>query len=142
MSKLIPKVIIDTNIVLSALLFSGSVSALVEKWQSGKIHFLITRPILDEYIRALSYPKFELSEADVEYLIEEEILPYVTVLTRQKRHTFKLPKISDVDDEKFLEAAMMGRADYLVTGDKVLLQVKKIGITQIVTRSDFLKHIH
>ena len=142
MPKLIPKVIIDTNIVLSALLFSGSVSALVEKWQSGKIHFLITRPILDEYIRALSYPKFELSEADVECLIEEEILPYVTVLTRQKKHTFKLPKISDVDDEKFLEAAMMGRADYLVTGDKVLLQVKKIGITQIVTRSDFLKHIH
>lgn len=135
--KNVPYVILDTNVVVSALLFKGECSFITGLWKNSQIKFLLTRPILDEYIRVLSYPKFSLSEADIEFLIEEEILPYVLVLTGKKKHLFKIPKISDPDDAKFLEAALLGKAHFLVTGDKVLLNLKQIGATQILTPADF-----
>jgi len=52
------RVVLDTSAVISALLFSGVSSKLVSLWQNGLITPLLSREVLDEYLRVLSYPKF------------------------------------------------------------------------------------
>ena len=71
------RVVLDTNALVSALLFSGISSKLVSLWQNGLITPLLSREILDEYLRVLSYPKFALSE--------EEILPFAEVVKPKRR---------------------------------------------------------
>jgi hypothetical protein len=66
------RVVLDINAVVSALLFSGISSKLVSLWQKGSITPLLSRPVLDEYLRVLSYPKFELSEKEIKELIQRD----------------------------------------------------------------------
>ena len=69
------RVVLDTNVLVSALIFTGISSELVPLWQRSAITVLLSRGILEEYLRVLSYPKFQLSEAEIKALIEEELLP-------------------------------------------------------------------
>ena len=55
------RVVLDTNVLISALLFSGVASDLVPLWQKEKITVLLSREILEEYLRVLAYPKFQLT---------------------------------------------------------------------------------
>jgi putative PIN family toxin of toxin-antitoxin system len=78
------RVVLDTNVLVSALLFTGISSELVPLWQRSIITVLLSRGILEEYLRVLSYPKFQLSEAEIKGLIEEELLPYVEVVNPRR----------------------------------------------------------
>lgn len=133
-----PRVVLDTNVLLSALLFEGVVSRLVSSWKSGGFLCLLTRPILDEYLRALAYPKFQLTDREIKILIEEDLLPFIEVVYESKG---AVPRLKDRDDEKFLAACLGGKADVLITGDKELLTVKSIGKTMIESPANFLKRI-
>ena len=114
------RVVLDTNVVVSALLFSGISSKLVPLWQSGAITALVSRNILEEYLRVLSYPKFRLSESEIKDLIQEELLPYVEVVKRQRR----LRVVErDPSDDKFVECAVAGKARVIISGDKDLLSI-------------------
>ncbi len=75
------RVVLDTNVLVSALLFTGVSSQLVPLWQRSAITVLLSRDILEEYLRVLSYPKFQLSEAEIKSLTEDELLPYVKVVS-------------------------------------------------------------
>jgi uncharacterized protein len=59
------RIVLDTNTVTSALLFSGTASRLVPLWQSRRVVMLISRAILEEYLRVLAYPKFRLSNEEI-----------------------------------------------------------------------------
>jgi len=58
------KVVVDTNVLVSALLFGGKPEKLMPLWQRGTIRPLASKEIIDEYLRVLTYPKFKLSEED------------------------------------------------------------------------------
>ena len=77
--KVIP-VVIDTNIVISGLLFGGKVGKIVKMWKNRRIQPFLSQEIMNEYIRALTYPKFSLSEQEINYLLYREILPYFEVI--------------------------------------------------------------
>jgi len=130
------RIVLDTNVFLSALIFDGECSKLVPLWQKGEFLYLLTRPILDEYVRALSYPKFQLADREIKALVEEDLLPFVEVVQETKG---AVPRLKDRDDEKFLSAALGGKADILVTGDKELLSLKNIGRATIESPGDYLK---
>jgi uncharacterized protein len=130
------RVVLDTNSVISALLFSGTASRLVPLWQSRRIIALISRTILEEYLRVLAYPKFRLSNEEIQGLMEEELLPFVeTVRVRRRLSVVR----RDPDDDKFLECAVAGRAECLVTGDRDLLDLGSYRRVQILTVRDFLE---
>ena len=114
------RVVLDTNTVVSALLFSGISSKLVSLWQKGLITPLLSREILDEYLRVLSYPKFDLSEGEIKELIQEEILPYAEVV-KPKRRLRVVQR--DPSDNKFVECAVAGKARVIISGDKELLSL-------------------
>ena len=75
------RVVLDTNVIVSALLFTGKVSCLVDKWKSGSMILLATKEIIQGYLRVLAYPKFELTETEIETVLNQEILPSVDLVT-------------------------------------------------------------
>jgi len=119
-----------------SLLFSGIASGLVPLWQSRQITVLVSNSILKEYLRVLGYQKFGLSESEIRGLIEEELLPYVEAIEVRRR----LPAVCrDPEHMKFLECAMIGRAEYLITGDQDLRSLGSYRDVTIVTAGEFLQ---
>jgi putative PIN family toxin of toxin-antitoxin system len=130
------RVVLDTNVVVSALLFTGTSSKLVQLWQGGVITALVSRSILEEYLRVLSYPKFKLSEGDIRGLIQEELLPYLEVVKIGRRL-----RVVDRDpsDDKFVECAVAGKARVIISGDKDLLSIGRYRKTLIQSPAQFLE---
>jgi uncharacterized protein len=131
------RVVLDTNVLVSALLFTGTSSELVPLWQKGVITALLSRVILDEYLRGLSYPKFQLSEDEIKGLIQEELLPYVEVVNPRSR--LRVVK-RDPSDDKFLECAVTGKAEVIISADKDLLSLGRYRRIRIQTPAQFLEH--
>lgn len=129
------RVVLDTNAVISALLFSGVSSKLVSLWQNGSITPLLSREILDEYLRVLSYPKFQLSEEEIKQLIQEEILPFAEVVKPKRR--LRVVR-RDPSDNKFLECAVAGKASVILSGDKDLLSLRSFRRIRIQSPAQFL----
>ena len=74
------RVVIDTNVLVSALLFGGVSGRLVPLWKSGRVQPLASQAMIDEVLRVLAYPKFNLSPKEVEFLLYEEILPWFEIV--------------------------------------------------------------
>ena len=125
--------------MISALLFSGTAARLVPLWQSRRITLLISREILTEYLRVFAYPKFQLSDQEIRPLIEEGLLPFVeTIRVRRRLAVVR----RDPDDDTFLECAVAGRAQYLVTGDRDLRELGTFRGTTILTAGEFLERMN
>lgn len=115
-----PRVVLDTNIVLSALLFTaGRLTWVRQAWQRNQVQPLICGTTARELIRVLAYPKFGLSETEREALLAD-ILPYAEVVTLPDPWP-ALPRCRDPQDQVFLALGEVGAADALVTGDADLL---------------------
>lgn len=132
------RAVLDTNIIISALLFSGPPSHLVPAWQSGRLRPVVSAPMLDEYIRVLAYPKFRLTEPDMRGLIEDELLPFIESVTVPPAI---VPNVRDPDDAKFISCALTAGVRWLVSGDDDLLSLRRVKSVEIVTVTTFLQHL-
>jgi uncharacterized protein len=133
-----PVVVLDTNLVLSALVFaSGRLAPLRSAWQSGRIVPLVSAATASELMRALGYPKFKLSAEDRDELLAD-CLPHCRGVRLPARLP-KLPLCRDTNDQMFIELAAVGKADFLVTGDKDLLVMAAEFGGRIVTTGAFLE---
>ena len=130
--------VIDTNVVISALLFGGVPGQLIDLWKTGRIVPLITEEIMTEYIRVLAYPKFKLSEEEINYIIHQEILPFFKVV---KSVPGSLIIKEDPDDDKFIQCAEAGKATIIISGDRHLLALKSYKDIEIRTPNQFIKNI-
>jgi putative PIN family toxin of toxin-antitoxin system len=120
------RVVFDTNTVVSALLFeNGQLSWLRDHWRSSEVDPLVSKPTIDELIRVLAYPKFDLKKVDIEVLLAD-YLPFTSAVTVTPQA--QSPRCSDVNDQMFVDLSIQGQADILVTGDRALLAMD-IGIT-------------
>ena len=133
-----PRVVLDTNIFVSALLFTGRASSLVSFWREERIIPLVSKEMVQEYLRVLSYPKFSLTEKEIHILFHEEILFFSKVIQITKPFP---PTCRDPADDHFLACAVAGKADALVTGDEDLLVLKRMGHCPILSLDAFLKKI-
>lgn len=115
------RVVFDTNVVLSALVFpAGSLAWLRDAWRDGRLVPLASGQTATEFIRALSYPKFGLSEEDVFNLLED-YLPFAEIVEVGLVESEVVCR--DADDQKFITLALSAGADALVTGDQDVLRV-------------------
>lgn len=130
------KAVLDTNVVVSALLFRGELSRLHVLWRKKAFTIAASREIIEEYIGVLAYPKFKLTEKEIEALVQEELLPYIEPVTVNEA----TKGISvDPDDDKFLACAEAAKAHFIVSGDAHLLDLKTYKGCPIVTAEKFLK---
>jgi putative PIN family toxin of toxin-antitoxin system len=131
------RLVIDTNILISALLAGTSLPAhLIVLWREGRFDLLTSAEQLDELMRVTRYPKIRerLAPALAGRLINE-IRDLAVLLT-------ELPVVTaspDPHDNYLLAMAASGSADFLVTGDKRdLLALRLFEGTKIITVRDFL----
>lgn len=123
------RVVLDTNVVLSALLFPrGQLAWIRDVWSTGRIQPLISGPTARELIAALAYPKFRLNETEVETLLAA-YLPFADAIDVPDGPVAGVPRCADPDDQKFLNLAAVGRADVLVSGDRALRTLASTGFS-------------
>jgi putative PIN family toxin of toxin-antitoxin system len=134
--KKIIRVVLDTNVLISALLFKGELTRMVGLWQSGKMIPIISKETFDELRTVLEYPKFSLSRAEIKSLIEQEVLPFFEVVNVSN---YVKGACRDPGDDKFISCAISANADCIVTGDKDLSDLKKYQSISILPASDFIK---
>ena len=134
--KKIIRVVLDTNVLISALLFKGELSRIVGLWQKGKIIPVISKETFDELRTVLEYSKFSLSRAEIKSLIEHDILPFFEVVNVSKHVK---GTCRDPEDDKFISCAIAASVDWIVTGDKDLSDLKKYQSIRIIHASDFIK---
>jgi len=133
-----PRVVLDTNVVVSALVFAqGHLAALRHAWQSGRCRPLVSRATAGELVRVLTYPKFGLG-ADEQRELLADYLPYCTTV-RIPRKPPRTPACRDPFDVAFLQLAIAGRAEYLITGDRDLLALARRFSCPIITAGQWLR---
>ena len=126
-------VILDTNIVMSAIFFSRTLTPIISHWASGSFKLALTKDIAEEYVDV-----YQRMSAKYVALMEQT---FQTILASAEYfEPTKLNKqiCKDADDDIFLECALSAKADFVVTGDKLLLAVGKIGLSEIIEARKFI----
>ncbi len=134
----IRRVVFDTNVVLSALLFpNGRLAWLRSHWREGSAVPLISPATAREITRVLAYPKFRLSEL---YRIEllAMYIPYCESLNLADKCPIEC---RDSKDQPLLDLAHSGKADLLVTGDNDLLALAGQPAFVIETPEDYRRRV-
>jgi putative PIN family toxin of toxin-antitoxin system len=131
------RVVADTNILVSAILFGGHPERVFLAGSRWEIQLLTSLFLLKELERVLK-GKFKLSSHLVREIIEE-----VRVVAEIVQVSSHIKAISHPDeDNRVLECAIDGRADFIVTGDtKHILPLKEYGGIKILSASGFLRHL-
>lgn len=128
------RVVIDTNVFISAILKSGNPEKIISLWRQGNIHLLLSPFLATEILTVLH--RLEIGST------------YIQQLTyRLEHHTIQILPSSpitlcrDLKDNEILSLAVDGAADYIITGDADLLTLGKIEKTIIMKPKDFLKEV-
>ena len=113
------RVILDTNVFVSGVFFSGPSFRILEAWRDGRLHIVISQEILDEYRRVGETLAKQFPAVNI-----HPILELVTV----KAEMFQAQELAgsicdDPDDDKFLACALASKTYVIVSGDKHLLKV-------------------
>jgi putative PIN family toxin of toxin-antitoxin system len=131
------RVVLDTNIVVAALLFTrGPAVRVRQAWHSHQLLPLVSRATVAELVRVLACPKFRLSAEDQAELLAD-YLPAASVVNVPEPPP-AVPPCRDVHDLRFLHLAAAGRADALVTGDADMLALAGQTRWRIVTLAELL----
>ena len=135
-----PRAVLDTNVVLSALIFAGGrLVPLRNAWQQGRCIPLVSRATAQELARALAYPKFRLTGAEQQELLGDYLAYAETV--RMPAKPPKTPACRDPFDVPFIQLATVGHADFLITGDRDLLTLAGEIACRVVTAREPLQVI-
>ena len=127
------RVVLDTNVLVSGLGWSGPPAAIVDAVTAGELTLLSSSALRAELRRVLSYPKLAKVFANPDAIADLVASASVEVLT-----TTQLQVVADDSDNRVLEAALDGGADYIVSGDDDLLALGSFEGIPIVTPVIFL----
>ena len=131
------KIVLDTNVLISALIKVGKPRELVLKIAKGKVQLVLSREILDEFIQVTEDPRIR------KYIEEDTKIKFLNTIgniSSVVRVKSKLRVVKeDPDDDILLRTAHDGKANYIVSGDRHLLSLKKFRKIEIVTVAQMLE---
>ncbi len=132
------KAVLDTNILVSGILYeAGPQAKLLGLARLGRFEVILSVDIIAELRDVLSRPKFNLTEGEVDSTIKELLKFCKVVIPHEKLNVVK----ADPKDNIIIEAAVSSRADFVVSGDKHLLDLKKFRTIKIINTFEFLKEL-
>jgi putative PIN family toxin of toxin-antitoxin system len=128
------KVVLDTNVLISAIAFGGKPRQILEAVFRGEIALFLSEYILDELKAVLERPKFGFPSEVILTILSElhTIGTFVTPSTRI------LEIQEDTDDNRIIECAVAARANYIISGDTHLLNLKQYQNVRIVSPDEYL----
>ena len=127
------KAVIDTNVLISGVFWSGTPARILEHWSQGSFEMAVSEPILQEYRRVL----VEISAGRRHDLVQRWLLHiarYAQVVSIDAHVHLSV----DPDDDKFIECALASKAQYVVSGDRHLLTLNRVGSVAIANPAHFL----
>ncbi|MCL2804855.1 MAG: putative toxin-antitoxin system toxin component, PIN family [Treponema sp.] len=129
------KIVLDANIFISALFWGGNPRIILERAIKKTDELFISKEILDEIKDVLERPKFHAGKNEIEYFIKsiEEIADIVFINKRIKNGS------RDKTDNKYIECAIAANADYIISGDIHLLELKEYNNVYIVSVKEYLE---
>ena len=131
------RVVLDTNIFISGIFWSGDSEKILYAWSNEELEIITSSEIIREIVETLMDFKIQLPI--------NTLLLWLSILSMKSSMVEPEEEINvvkeDSDDNKFIEAAVAGKADYIVTQDNHLLKIKDFRGINILTPKDFLKII-
>jgi len=113
------KVVVDTNVFISGVFFSGPPNQILRAWRENRIEILISPQILEEYARVGERLTDRFEAVTLEPAMKL-VLAHTTIV--EPEATME-PIASDPDDDKFFACALAGGSRLIISGDKHLLAV-------------------
>ena len=128
------RIVLDTNVLISGIYFSGLPGKILQTWRSRKLQLLVSVEILEEYLTVAE--RLASRYGGVEY---EGILGLI-VQNAELVQTTDLPEpvCEDPDDDKFLACALASNTNIIVSGDSDLLKVSGYCGIQVLTPKEFI----
>lgn len=135
------RIVVDTNILVSATFWTGIPFRIIECAEENLFELLLSKAIIDEFIEVLNYKEIQEKvrgrHLEMTHTIEKLISIASIVEPREKIKAVK----DDPDDDKVIECAVEGKADYIVSRDKHLLRLKEFRGIKIASPEEFVKLI-
>ncbi|GJQ35492.1 MAG: PIN domain-containing protein [Anaerolineaceae bacterium] len=126
------RIVLDTNIFISSVL-GGKLKIIVDEWKAGKFKLIVSEAIAREYLDVINRPKFNIPPIEI-VTVTEFLLQAAEFVTPEEQIVVV---VADPTDNKFLEAAIAGKVDYIVSGDRHLLELGSFREIPIIKAMDF-----
>ncbi len=132
-SELIPKVVIDTNIYISAIFWGGKPREVIDLGRDENM-LIFTSSDIEREIAEKLRTKFRLDDEETNQIISD--FSTFTIPVKITKQIQAVP--DDPDDDKFIECAVFCGADFIISGDQHLLRIKEYEGIKILTAAEFL----
>jgi putative PIN family toxin of toxin-antitoxin system len=131
------KVVLDTNVLISAILFGGKPRQILEKAIRGEIRLCLSEPILEELKGVLQRSKFDYSPEMIQFILTElmSIADFVN-----PSETLNVV-LEDSEDNRILECAVEAKVNYIISGDLHLLKLNRYRNIEVLNVAAFLERL-
>jgi putative PIN family toxin of toxin-antitoxin system len=129
------KIVLDANIFVSSLFWGGNPRKVLERAINKSDELFISKEILYEVEEVIGRPKFHAGINEIEFYIKSiEEIAHKIVPNKKIKNGSK-----DKTDNKYIECGIAANADYIISGDFDLLEIKEYGSIKIITAKEYLE---
>ena len=128
------KIVLDTNVLISAIFFYGPPYQVLKAWQEGRIKIAISEEILTEYQWVAEELSKQFPSVDIEQILELLTIHAEIVDTQG----FEVTVCEDPDDNMFISCALASKSKIIVSGDKHLLRISGYKNIDVFKPRDFI----
>ena len=131
------KIVLDTNVLILAILFGGKPRQILEKAIRGEIRLCLSEPILEELSGVLRRSKFDYSPETIQFILTEltGIADFVN-----PSETLNVV-LENPEDNRILECSVEAKANYIISGDLHLLKLSKYRNIEVLNAAAFLERL-
>lgn len=131
---MVPKVVLDTNIIVSAFGWKGAPHQILLRCIAGDFHLHLSPTLVQETTRVLAYPKFGFKKSQI-----GEFAVLIVEIATMVNPSFTLDLVTaDPSDNRVLECAISAGCPFIVSGDRHLLELRNLQEIQVVAPEAFL----
>ena len=131
------KIVLDTNVFISGIFFSGSPAQILKAWKEQKIQIVLSKDILDEYQRVAGELSAKFPSVNIEPIIELLTIYGEVVETAG----ISVTVCEDPDDNMFLECAIASNSKIIVSGDNHLLKISGYQGIDVLKPREFIDNV-
>lgn len=128
------KIVLDTNVFISGIFFSGPPSIILQAWRDAKIQIILSEEILEEYQYVAEELSSKFPAVDIDRIIE--LLTIYGEVFETKG--ISVTVCEDPDDNKFIECAIASNSKLIVSGDKHRLNITGYKDISVLKPRDFI----
>jgi putative PIN family toxin of toxin-antitoxin system len=130
------RIVLDTNVLISGIFFSGPPSQILKSWRDGEVNIVLSEQILTEYQRIAEELSKQFPGVDITKILELLTIRAEIIDT----HGFEVTACEDPDDDMFISCALASECRIIVSGDKHLLRLSGFQGIKVIKPRGFIDH--